>query len=389
LYQPTEIGGYNMAAKKLNRNLYQDFKSGIWYFQKDVKGKAYKFSLGTTSLVEARRRRDEYLRDIQLKGFVSFKEEPSQAKDAPFFGEVVKQWADIKKMQISPTTFRVYRKNMNKYVLPVFGNKRIDAITSLEIESFLSRINGSGIYKQTIMTPFKNIMNFATKHRIISDNPMNLVDRIKSEKAEVHPLDLEEIRIFLEHVEPFYRQLFIFLFFTGVRIGEAAGLKWKRVDIKNRKVRICKTIVFCDGKPLYKSPKTHGSVRDIKLSASVVNALLEQQKRTWKGDGENFVFMSKRGRHINRHALNDTVFKPTLLKAGLPTNRSLKDTRASFITNSLDHNERLSFIQRQVGHNSTRMIIDHYYNYVPSADDGKKLESAWEIDQDLTRHQES
>jgi integrase len=375
-----------MAVKKLNHHMYQDQSSGVWYFQKDIKGKAFKFSLQTKSALEDRRMRDEYLRDILLKGNISSQKEAQHIESVPLFGEVVEKWAVIKQKKISPTTYRVWRKNMNKYVLPEFGNKRINAITSLDIEDFLSNLDCSGMYKQTIMTPFKNIMNFATQHHIISDNPMNNVDTIKTEKAEIHPLTLDEIRIFLKHVDPFYRQLFIFLFFTGVRIGEAAGLKWKRVDFKNRKVRISKTIVFCDGKHLYKSPKTKGSIRNVKLSEFVVNAFYEQQKRTWKGNGEDFVFLSKRaGRHINRHTLNDVVFKPTLVKAGLPTDRSLKDTRASFITNALDHNERLSFIQKQVGHNSTRMIIEHYYNYIPSADDGKKLESAWELDQDLTR----
>jgi integrase len=88
----------------------------------------------------------------------------------------------------------------NKYIMPVFGNKRIDKITSLEIEAFLSKIKGSGKYKQNIMTPFKNIMQFAVKHNILAVNPMDRVEGIKTEKAEIHPLSLEEIRVFLQYV---------------------------------------------------------------------------------------------------------------------------------------------------------------------------------------------
>ena len=59
-------------AKKLNRNLYQDKASGIWYFQKKVRGieKPYKFSLETKSVVEARRKRDDYLKQIELHGHI-------------------------------------------------------------------------------------------------------------------------------------------------------------------------------------------------------------------------------------------------------------------------------------------------------------------------------
>jgi integrase len=55
-----------MAKKKLNHHLYEDEKSGVWYFQKKVRGiqKPYKFSLGTTLVGEARKKRDEYLRQV-------------------------------------------------------------------------------------------------------------------------------------------------------------------------------------------------------------------------------------------------------------------------------------------------------------------------------------
>jgi integrase len=67
----------------------------------------------------------------------------------------------------------------------------------------------------------------------------------------------------------------------------------------------------------------------------------------------------------------------TLTKMGTSYNISMKNTRASFITNALDQNERMSYVQKQVGHTTTRMIVDHYYRYVPAPDDGAKLENAW------------
>ncbi len=62
---------------------------------------------------------------------------------------------------------------------------------------------------------------------------------------------------------------------------------------------------------------------------------------------------------------------------GITTPISIKDTRASFITNALDKNERMSFIQKRVGHATTRMIVDHSYRYTPDPDDGSRLEKSW------------
>jgi integrase len=361
-----------------NHHLYKDTHSETWYFQKKVRGieKPYKFSLETISIVEARRKRDEYLKQIAIYGYIPKAEQPI-VSESPLFGEIAQQWAAIKKTKVSMTTFSEYQKSMNKYVLPVFGNKQIDRMTSLEIEAFMSKLPGSGKYKQNIMTPFKNIMKFAKKHKIIQYNPMEDVEGVKTSKMEIHPLSLEEIGTFLDHVEDFYYPLFVTLFFAGLRIGELAGLKWKRVDLPKRVLKIRKTIVFRKGIMLYKEPKTQSSIRDVKITEVVVEALRIQRQRTWKGEGDNFVFLNKWGRPINAHSLNYHVFKRTLLKAGLPMNRSLKDTRSSFITNALDANERLGFIQKQVGHTNTKMIVNHYYNHIPSKDDGARLEDAW------------
>jgi len=71
------------------------------------------------------------------------------------------------------------------------------------------------------------------------------------------------------------------------------------------------------------------------------------------------------------------VFKPTVIKAGLSSDRSCKDTRSSYITDSLDNNEWMGFVQKPVGHATTKIIVEHYYNHIPAPDDGKGLEKAF------------
>ncbi len=83
-----------------------------------------------------------------------------------------------------------------------------------------------------------------------------------------------------------------------------------------------------NGTYIYKKPKTESSIRDVKLPSFVVDALCEQRKRTWKGNGENFVFVNKEGRHLHRHTLNRTVITPALEKIKTATHISAKDTRA-------------------------------------------------------------
>ena len=367
-------------AKNINHHLYQDKDSGVWYFQKKVRGreKPYKLSLETNSKLEARRKRDDYLKQIDQQGFITAIE-AVQAPETIVFGEVALKWADIVKTQIAETTFWNYKKAMNKHVLPVFGNHHIDAITSLEIETFISQLTCSSKTKQNILTPFRLVMKFAKKHKFIQSNPFVDIDPIKKTKSiEKRPLSIDEIHQFVETVDEFWRPLFILMFFSGIRIAEASALKWKHIDLAKRLVMIRQNLVrIKGGEIVYKTPKTESSIRDVKIPEFIVVSLREQQKQTWKGNGDDFVFLNKQGQPIHRHTINRCVISPTLKKLGIKTPISIKDTRSSFITNALDNNERMSFIQKQVGHTTTRMIVDHYYRYVSAPDDGAKLENAW------------
>ena len=268
---------------------------------------------------------------------------------------------------------------MNTHILPYFGNMPIASISGLDIEVFISKLKCKNKTKLTILTPLRNVFVFAKKHKIIQANPFADVEPIKHPKrTKARALTLKEINSFLNKVNEHWVPLFVFLFFSGARIAEATGLKWKRVNLKNGTVRIEKNLVRGRGGMLiYKEPKTDTSNREIKLPAFVLESLREQRKRTWKGNSDNFVFLNKIGNPINRQTLNESVINPTLKKIGVTQKISIKDTRASFITNSLDVTERLSFIQGHCGFATPRMIIDHYYRAIPSPEDGSHIERAW------------
>lgn len=267
---------------------------------------------------------------------------------------------------------------MNTHVLPKFGNVPIESITALDIETFISELTCGSKTKTNILTPFRAVMVFAKKHKYIESNPFVDVDPIKKTKSkEKRALSIEGVRHFMDELDVFWKPLFIFLFFVGVRIAEAAALKWKRVIFQTGTIRIERNLVRIKGGiHIYKEPKNPESFREIKAPAFVMDMLQEQRKRTWKGDGDDFVFLNRRGRPIHRHTLNNCVINPILKKLGYE-HISIKNTRASFITNALDEKERISFIQKYVGHSTPRMIVDHYYRETQAPDDGSNLENAW------------
>ena len=109
---------------------------------------------------------------------------------------------------------------------------------------------------------------------------------------------MKKVRLFLESVSPRYKDFFQIAFFTGMRFGEMAGLKWRNVDFKFGVVRVTETLV--DGEE--GRPKTPSSVRDIKMLPPVVEAFRNQRKATM-GKSE-YVFLNYYGRTLFHHSVN-------------------------------------------------------------------------------------
>ncbi len=137
------------------------------------------------------------------------------------------------------------------------------------------------------------------------------------------------------HSRPALGALAVLFVFRCRRVHCPDSVSYSRSRCDDNTYRLGKTIVYVNGTYVYKKPKTESSIRDVKLPSFVVGALREQRKRTWKGDGENFVFVNKEGRHLHRHTLNRTVIGPALEKIKMATHISAGDTRAFYITNAV------------------------------------------------------
>ena len=346
-----------MSMAKKNRNLQQI--GNIWYFIRMVNGKRIKKAL-SPSLTEARRERDRLLKEIHIYGNIQ-KNQP--VPDSKLFGEVAQQWVKIKARKVKSSTLRDYRGAMNYYVLPRFGNVPISDIGYLDIEEFISELECSPKRINNILVPMRSLLKFALKADLIDRNPMDLVENLTVSKPDIFPLSMEEVQQLLDHVSPRYKNFFAVAFFTGMRFGEMAALKWKNVDFKLGVTKIRETRVRGEeGRP-----KTKKSVRDVKILSPVIEAFRNQRKYTMgKSD---YVFLNQYGRPLLPDSVNQHVWKPALKKAGL-NERSLYHTRHTFATLMLDAGELPGWVQHMMGHQTLQMIHERYYSHIKNSQRG-------------------
>lgn len=354
-------------AKDKNHNLVK--RGEVWYFRMR-KGKQVIRKTLSTSITEARRLRDDLLRDLALYGDI---QRPQPANDGnPLFGELAEKWYRIRSKQIKSSTMRDYRSCMNVYILPEFGNCPIGDISYLDIEEFKAGLEVSTKRINNVLVPMRSVFTMAFKEGIIRDNVMARVDNLRIEEPTINPLSLDEVIRVLECVHPHYRNCLTILFFTGLRFGEMAALKWKNVHLDRKTAKICETLVYGEeGRT-----KTKKSNRDIDLLAPVIEALIDQRERTGRKSG--YVFLDIHGKPLTTDHMREVIWKPALEKAGIEY-RPMMQTRHTFATISLSEGENIGWVQHMLGHSSLQMIFTKYYAWIPkeTRNDGSAMMRAY------------
>ncbi|MBM97049.1 MAG: integrase [Oceanospirillaceae bacterium] len=286
--------------------------------------------------------------------------------ELPLFAEFADIWLAEKKIEWRDSHLITVISNLNSYVLPEFGEKRVNDITKADILNFRSTLakepkrKGSPLKAPTInkvMTPLRMIVNEAAD-RYEFTSPWKGIKSLKIQKVDVEPFTLEEVQQILAHVRADFRPYYTVRFFSGMRTGEIDGLQWKYVDFERRQILIRETVV--NDQLTY--TKTDGSQREIQMSQPVFDALKEQHAVT---GGMQFVFATRKGTPLNHNNVTKRVWYPLLRYLGLKERRPYQ-TRHTAATLLLAAGEAPEWIARQMGHTTTEMLFRVYSRYVPN-----------------------
>jgi len=190
------------------------------------------------------------------------------------------------------------------------------------------------------------------------------VPRLREDPAIIDPMSWNEVRLLFDkgfQNEPEMRRLYTVAIFTGLRTSELIGLKWGDLDwTSTPPLAVIKhSFTKHDGEHLTKTP---GSARSVDLRPQVVRALKEQ--KTSSRLKSDFVFCSSVGGPLNRDNLMNRVWYPALKRAGIRERKPCQ-TRHTFAT-ALSAGEAIGWMSKQMGHSNTKMIIEHYYRFIPN-----------------------
>jgi integrase len=192
------------------------------------------------------------------------------------------------------------------------------------------------------------------------------VDPPKGYRAEIKPLDDEQVRVLLataKETQPRLYALYVLGVTTGMRQSELIGLRWSDLDMEGSRLTV-KRSVF---KGKVNAPKTARSTRTVRLTGLAVKALREHGANHRASD--SWVFSTRNGTPLDCGNLHRDYWKPLLRRAGLPDVTFHAATRHTCATLLLGQGVHLKLVADLLGHQSIRTTANIYSHVLPDMQD--------------------
>jgi integrase len=212
----------------------------------------------------------------------------------------------------------------------------------------------------------------------LARNPADAADPPRgSRAAEIQAWDAATLRGFLGRSRDdsdAYYPLWVVLSTTGLRRGEALGLRWSDVDLDTGRVRIVQTVIQIRGAVSMGEPKTDRGRRAITLDDGTVAALrthrreMNEQRLLVGADftDHDLLFRLPSGDPLHPDAVSAT-FERQVRRYGL-RRLSLHGLRHTWATLALESGVHPRVVQERLGHSTIAITLGIYSHVSPTLD---------------------
>lgn len=306
------------------------------------------------------RLKDALERQAQIR--VSLGKGERVAPSRKTYGEVADEWK--RQRQVSPKTAENYDRSLRLYVLPRFGRRKIQEITTDSVAAFLSELPErlSDSTKTQVYIATRQVFSYAVNPRrgYIQVNPCSGLERgerPKPKKNSVRILESGEAERLILASTPWLRPIIQTAMLSGMRIGEIQALRWEDVNFAKNELTVKSSL----GRDSELGPTKNRKVRVIPLLPALRKILAEQPSRFAGG----FVFqhedqplpyskiVSSFGRARKRARLSE-----------VPRVLTLHDLRHTFASILLRDGRDIGWVSELLGHSDTKVTLETYAHVI-------------------------
>lgn len=219
------------------------------------------------------------------------------------------------------------------------GKKQVKEIERVDLEGFIEHEQDRGLRISTVRTRLACIiafLHFLMEQEVIAESLLKRSIKLKLPDVlprAMNPSDVRKLLCVIDDIRD--RALFLLLLRTGIRIGEALGLRLNDLDIKGKKVHLFEGEKNSMGRVVY-------------LSEDALFALKLWLRRRDKT--KEYVFYGRSQGHLC-YSTGRSLFMKYLSKAGLDQKgHTVHCLRHTFASELLNAGMRLECLQQLLGH---------------------------------------
>jgi integrase len=283
------------------------------------------------------------------------------------------------------STRRSYEGHVTAYLIPHLGRIPLQRLTAADLRRMYSALRAAGSRKkplsattvQRVHATVRSALSHALREDLVTRNVAKGIRLETPPKPEMQVWSQAEVLQFLATIkdDP-WRVLYEFIIRTGVRRGEAVGLRWADVNLDEATVSIRQQIIDNGYSLVTAAPKTRRGERRFAIDPGLVEALRthravqSEERLRWGAAYQDagLVFARANGNSLHpdfvtKH-FNLLVAKSRLSRIRL---HDLRHTHASLL---LAQGAHLKTVSERLGHSSIVLTLDTYSHVSPAMDQG-------------------
>ncbi|MED3729918.1 tyrosine-type recombinase/integrase [Geobacillus stearothermophilus] len=303
----------------------------------------------------------------------------NQVDDGSYFKEstedfsmFMERWFNTSyKRTVEITTAKSREYVIRNHIMKYFQHKKINEITTFDIDSFyVDKLDSgySGAYIRQMHNLLNQAFDQAVRWSLVKVNPVKNAKPPKVKSEEKITWTVDEVNRFLNLIKDSSMEIpYLLAIFTGMRRGEVLGLKWDDVDFENKKIRIKRSLCFVSGKGLiFKEPKTKKSKRQISISQHVVNVLkkhkqkqeFQKEKLGTQYQDNNLIVCTDDGKPLDPRNLLRQFYR--LIEEASVPRISFHDLWHTHATILMQQGENPKVVSERLGHSRVGITLDLY-----------------------------
>jgi integrase len=275
-------------------------------------------------------------------------------------------------LQIRPSTMAQYSSNLHRHLIPAFGGSRLDRIDRRQVLSFVRTLSDSGLAPATvrgIVNLLRTILRSAVDDGRLAKSPCVRITLPELGPKRLAVFTDSQVASLVEAVHERHRAMLLLALGTGLRQGELLGVTTDALDLDAGTLHVTRQLLTPSGPGApYLTPllKTRASHRVLPLPQFAVDAV-GQHLATYGTGQDGLLFPNPKGAGWRRGSVNDSVWKPLLQRAGLPSGFGMHALRHTYASSLITQNLHPKVIQERLGHASIVETMDTYSHLFPQS----------------------